>query len=190
MASLPFDHVTLLLAHLNEGDPTAADELVPLVYGELRDIAKRCLGTTRATTLQPTVLVHEAFLRLFGPAAARAANRREFFGLSAKIMRDVLVDEVRRRGAEKRGGGRRRLTLTGHVPPAEDDAFDLLDLDDALRELAEVDPRQHRIVELRVFGGLEIGEIAAIAGVSKSTVEREWRAARAWLGVRLGNPEP
>lgn len=182
--------MTRLLSDLRAGDPAAKDALVPLVYGELRQLARRCLGKAASGTIQPTVLVHEAFLRLFGAAAAPAANRREFFGLSAKVMRDVLIDQARRRGAAKRGGDRRRLTLTGNDPAAAESPLDLLDLDDALRTLAEVDPRQHRIVELRVFGGLEVADVAELLSISKSTVEREWRAARAWLGVRLGAAPP
>lgn len=180
----PRAEVTRLLARLGD-DGTATEELLPIVYDELRSIAERCLRGERAGhTLQPTALVHEAFLKLVAQDDASFRNRPQFLGVCAQAMRRILVDAARARRARKRGGDWERVTLSA-VPDRDGDAVDLLALDDALAELLRLSERQGRVVELRYFGGLTIPEAAATLGVSESTVEAEWRVARAWLGARL-----
>src|SRR5690606_35520116 len=135
-------------------EATAA--LLPLVYAELKGIARNALHGRSAHTLQPTALVHEAYLRLFGPAAGRASDRREFFGLAARVMRDLLVDHARRKRAAKRGGGQRAVTLQSAVVDGAEVSVDLLDLDAALTELGAMDERLLRVTELKLFSGLEM----------------------------------
>jgi RNA polymerase sigma factor (TIGR02999 family) len=171
------------------GDRAAAQRLLPLVYQELRGLAGAMFRERRPDpTLQPTALVHEAFVRLIESERVDTRDRMHFRAVAASAMRQILADHARRRRALKRGGGAARVTWA--EPPAstasgEPTAVDLVQLDDALERLAALDERQHRIVELRFFAGLEVDEVATVLEVSKSTVEREWRAARAWLGVRL-----
>lgn len=178
--------LTLVLRGLGQGDASARATLLPYVYDELRAIAAAYLRTQRAShTLSPTALVSEAYLKLFGGADVDLSDRKHFFALAARAMRQLLVDHARARGRDKRGGGGRAVTLDEVVVGVDRAAADWLDLDLALAELAELDGRQAQIVELRTFGGYEMADIAEALGVSKSTVEREWRSARAWLGVRL-----
>jgi RNA polymerase sigma-70 factor, ECF subfamily len=179
--------MTLLLQRLTQGDAGAGQTLVPVVTGELRAIAAGLLRRERADhTLQPTALVNEAWMRLVGsPGEAGPEGRRHFFALAAKVMRQVLVDHARRRASEKRGGGQSALPLDEVLASVEVEGLDVLDLNGALEDLAALDERQARVVELRFFGGLEAEETAEVLGVSLSTVEREWRAARAWLWQRL-----
>ena len=178
--------VTDLLLSWRHGDPAALDRLLPLVYDELRRIAARHLRRERAGhSLQPTGLVHEAYLRLVGAPGPEWQDRAHFFGVSARLMRQILVDHARARGAAKRGGAARRVTLTDHVEPAVERDLDLLALDEALRRLEEMDPVQGRVVELRYFTGLSIEETAEVLGKSPATVNREWRMARAWLRREL-----
>ena len=175
-----------LVAH-SGGDPNAASRLLPLVYDQLRALAGRHMRGERPDhTLQPTALVNEAWMRLFqGQGIDDPQGRRHFFALAARVMRQVLVDHARRRGRDKRGGGEQPKPLEGALALAEVEGVDVLDLDTALEELAGLDARQARVVELRFFGGLEAQEVAEVLEVSLSTVERDWRAARAWLYQRL-----
>ena len=175
--------LTRFLGELSRGEAAAGDALMPHVYAELRAIADGYLARQPGhRTLQPTALVHEAFLRLFGREASWG-DSAHFYALAAKTMRNLLVDSARERRSQKRGDGQRPVTLDQAVAAPEE--FDLLDVHLALEELGLLDERQARVVELRYFGGFEMQEVASALRVSVSTVEREWRAARAWLGVRL-----
>ncbi len=187
--------VTALLRAWSQGEQGALDELLPLVYGELRRLAARYLRTQRpGHTLQTTALVHEAYLRLVGPVGAGAdwQGRAHFFGVAARAMRSILVDHARARQAAKRGGGVRALTLGAadaagaRADRAAESEVDVVALDDALARLADMDARQARVVELRYFAGLSIEETALALGISHATVEREWRTARLWLRRELG----
>ncbi len=180
--------MTLWLERLARGDEAAGMTLAPVVADELRAIAAGLLGRERANhTLQPTALVNEAWMRLFqGGEAAEPEGRKHFFALAAKVMRQVLVDHARRRMRDKRGAGQAPLPLDEALAAVQVGGADMLDLDAALEELARLDERQARVVELRFFGGLEVDEVSAVLGVSVSTVERAWRVARAWLAQRLG----
>jgi RNA polymerase sigma factor (TIGR02999 family) len=180
---LPAGEVTRLLQAWNEGDAAARDRLIPVVYAELRRRAAAHLRRERPEhTLRPTDLVHEAYLRLCEQSSAWQ-NREQFFGVASRLMRRILVDHARARGAAKRGRGL-RVTLVEEraAAPAEPD---LLDLDEALDELQGLDERQGRLVELRYFGGLTLDEAAAALGVSRATANREWALAKAWLFRRL-----
>lgn len=185
---LPAGEVTRLLHAWGHGDETARDRLVPLVYRELR---KRAAGhlrhERRGHTLRPTDLVHETYLRLCEQHAGWE-NRDQFFAVASRLMRRILVDHARRRGAPKRGGGL-RVTLAEGLAVAGLEEPDLLDLDTALDELAALDERQARLVELRYFGGLTLDETAQVLELSTATVSREWTLARTWLYRRL-KPSP
>ena len=184
----PRPDLTVALRDLGAGRKEAAEVLLPAILGELRATAQRLLGTRNAShTLQPTALVNEAFLKLFGTEALeRVHDRGHFFALAGRAMRQILVDHARARHAAKRDGGARvEVTLGDALGIGTPGTDDLLDVDVALTELARLDERQARLVELRFFAGLENEEVAAALGVSLSTVEREWRAARAWLGRRM-----
>ena len=174
---------TQLLAQVRDGDENAVDALFAVVYDELHGLANNCLrGRQRGNTLQPTALVHEAYLRLIRQdLSSPAADRKHFLALAARAMRAIIVDHARARYSQKRGGGRQRVPLDDALAQFEDRCTDLLALDEALTELSEMDPRQSRIVELRFFGGLNEQEVAELLSVSLRTVEREWRFARAWL---------
>ncbi len=181
--------VTQVLAALHAGDAGAHDRLLGVVYDELRSLARGYLNRQKpGHTLEPTGLVHEAFIRLVHQEEPSYENRVHFFAVAAKAMRQLLIDHARRKQAEKRGGGWDRVTLSGLKSDGASE-IDLLDLDHALTELGDLDPQQCRIVELRFFGGLTIEETAEEVGVSTSTVEREWRAAKAWLSSRLKSGE-
>ncbi len=179
--------VTQLLKDWNEGDQSALDRLMPLVYAELRRLANNYLRRERANhTLQPTALVNEAYMRLVDQRNARWQNRAQFFGVAAQLMRRILVDHARLHQALKRGGSEQeRLSLTNVERVADKPDIDLLALHEALNELSEVDPQQSRIVELKFFGGLSIEETAEVLGVGHATVERDWKMARAWLRLKL-----
>ncbi|HET9528145.1 MAG TPA: sigma-70 family RNA polymerase sigma factor [Pyrinomonadaceae bacterium] len=181
------DAITQLLIDWGEGDQAALDRLMPLVYSELRRLATNYLRRERAGhTLQPTALVNEAYLKLVGQRNAKWQNRAHFFAISAQLMRRILVDHARRHQAEKRGGSaQQRLSITSAEEFATQPAVDLLALNEALEELSKMDPQQGRIVELKFFGGLSIDETAEVLGISHSTVEREWKSARAWLRREL-----
>ena len=192
--------VTQLLLAWGGGDRSAYDRLVPLVYEELHDMAQRYLRHERSDhTLQPTALVHEAYLRLVDQSSARWNSRAQFFGVAAQAMRRILVDHARGRSTRKRGGDAVRVVLG--EPDGDAAAFDgsavtvprddeLIDLDDALRALAVLDPPLVRVVELRYFAGLTVEETAEVLGVSPATVKRDWVAARAWLFRRLRGSRP
>jgi len=179
--------VTRLLRVAHAGNPEALNRVYDLVYGELRQIAAARLRQERdGHTLQPTALVNEAYLRLFGNDV-RWENRRHFFGAAAQAMRRVLVDQARRRDAEKRGGDLERVSLTQVDIATEDAQVDVLAIDALLGELEQVNPRLVRTIELRYFGGLDIEATAEVLGVAPATVKRDWAYARAWLLERLSD---
>lgn len=184
--------VTALLADAARGSAGAAERLFPVVYRELRRIAAvQMRGERSDHTLEPTALVHEAFLRLVGAAGVQPKNRAHFFAIAAQAMRRILVDHARRRKAQKRGSGERPALLIDVADVAADPDEYVVALHEALVELAELDPRQARIVELRFFGGLTIEEAAEILGVGHATIERDWKLAKAWLHRRVrGGPGP
>ena len=178
----PVQNVTRLLNRWGEGDRAALDQLVPIVYDELRRLAGSHLrrrGTDQS--LQPTALVHEAYLRLADQGHTSWQNRTQFFGLAAKLMHDILIDQARQRLAGKRGGGQLRVSLGEADRRGNQSAMEILALDDALRDLAAANPQHARLVELRFFGGLTIEEAAEVLGTSHATIERQWRYAKAWL---------
>jgi RNA polymerase sigma-70 factor (ECF subfamily) len=181
--------ITDLLAAWSGGDRAALDRLLPLVYAELRRVAARRLARERAGhTLVPTALVHEAYLRLVEQHSAQWQGRAHFFGVAAELMRRILVDHARARAAAKRGAGQTLVSLDAAREPRGPGApdVDVLALNAALDRLAELDPRQARIVELRYFGGLSVDETALILDLSPATVKRAWTMARAWLFRELG----
>jgi len=178
--------VTALLCRWGEGDEKAPEQLMPLVYQELRDLARRYLQRERGDhTLQPTALVHEAYLRLVDQSRVQWQSRAQFFGIAAQLMRRILVDHARAHVAAKRGGGAERISLDDAQISPEARATELVELDAALTELATVDIRKSRIVELRFFGGLSIEETAEAMGVNSATVRRDWTVAKTWLHHRI-----
>ena len=178
--------LTALLRDASEGDQTALDRLMPLVYGELRKIAASYLRQERKDhTLQPTALVHEAYLRLTHQKDVAWQNRAHFYGIAAQMMRRILVDHARKRQAAKRDASAWKVA-TAEVDGGAESAPELLALDRALEELEKIDPQQAKIVELRFFGGLTVEETAEVAGISPRTVKREWRTAKAWLRREIG----
>jgi|SRR5690349_180503 len=182
----PSNGVTELLHRWNQGDREAMDRLMPIVYDELRRLAAGYLKAERqGHTLQPTALVHEAYLRLVRQDRVEWQNRAHFFGIAARMMRRVLVDHARRRQAEKRDSGGFRLTIqVGDVLEVPRDP-ELLELDQALVRLERLDADQARVVELRFFGGLTVEETATVLGISTATVKREWRTAKAFLRTEI-----
>ncbi|SPE33260.1 RNA polymerase, sigma subunit, ECF family [Candidatus Sulfopaludibacter sp. SbA6] len=191
MADAPGE-VTLLLAEMRSGRKDALTRLVPLVYNELRRLAGRYMQDERTGhTLQPTALVHEAFLRLAGQDRANWRNRAQFMGIAGQLMRRILVDHARKRHAAKRGGT--LVTLDEGVGNPHSTAAqpeEILAVDEALARLDRLDPQQARVVELRYFGGLSAEETAEAMGMSQRTVEREWATAKAWLRAQLAGEEP
>lgn len=179
--------VTQLLIDWSKGDQAALEKLMPLVYSELRRLAGNYLRRERqGHTLQPTALVNEAYMKLVDQRNAKWQNRAQFFGISAQLMRRILVDHARHHQAVKRGGSdQQRLSITGAEAAAKQPEVDLLALNEALDELAKIDPQQSRIVELKFFGGLSIEETAQVLGIGHATVERDWKMARAWLRRQL-----
>jgi RNA polymerase sigma factor (TIGR02999 family) len=183
----PYD-VTALLSDWSRGDPAAINQLLPLVYAELRRMAARRLRSERAGhTLQPTALVHEVYLRLVDQRQVTWQDRTHFFAVAAQIMRRILVDSARRHNAGKRGQGVACVSIDDVQETAAPDALPILALDHALHRLQDVDAGLARIVELRAFGGLTIEEAAHVLEVSPSTAKREWRTAKAWLKRELGS---
>ena len=175
------DDVTRLLHEVQQGAAGASDQLAQLVYGELHDLAVHYMRGERSDhTLQPTALVHDAYLRLIDQRNVSWQNRTHFYGIAAQAMRRILVDHARRKHSAKRDGGE-RITLDESVADASDSSIDLLALDDALQKLGALDERQARVVELRFFGGLSIEDSAEALGVSVATVNRDWTMARAFL---------
>jgi RNA polymerase sigma factor (TIGR02999 family) len=180
-------NVTALLGDWSRGDRTALNQLLPLVYAELRRVAARQLRSERADhTLQPTALVHEVFIRLVDQRQVDWQNRAHFFGVAANVMRRILVDHARRHGARKRGEGVGRVSIDEAQNVAASNEIPVLALDHVLGRLERVDAELAKIVELRAFGGLTIDEAAHVLGVSPSTVKRDWRTAKAWLTRELG----
>jgi len=185
-ASSSSTRIDRLLADWGRGNEEARDALIPVVYGELRRIARRHLWRERPDhTLQSAALVNEAYLRLVRQEAPQWQNRAHFFGVAAQLMRHILVDHARNRAAGKRGGGAPRLALAPELAPAQNPEIDVVALDVALGRLSALDPQQGRLIELRFFGGLSIEETAVVLGVSPATVKREWVTARAWLRREL-----
>jgi RNA polymerase sigma factor (TIGR02999 family) len=184
------ERVSKLLLNWGQGDQGAREALIPLVYDELRRLARRYLRRERPDhTLQSAALVNEAYLRLIRQQHPQWQNRAHFFGVAAQLMRHILVDHARNRAAAKRGAGAPRLTLDPDVALPQERDVDLIALDDALNQLAALDPQQSRLVELRFFGGLSIEETSVVLGVSPATVKREWATARAWLQREMRNKE-
>lgn len=180
--STPSGEVTGLLAAWSRGDQAALDRLVPLVYDELRRLAGSYLRREHGNrTMSATALVHEAYVRLVDQDGVQCENRAHFFGIAANLMRQVLVQEARRRQAAKRGGAALSITLDEAIAAPAERTIDLVALDDALSTLSSRDARKSQIVELRFFGGLSVEETAAILGLSPRTVKREWRLSKAWL---------
>jgi RNA polymerase sigma factor (TIGR02999 family) len=183
--------ISRLLAGWRQGDEQARDALIPLVYDELRRLARQRLWHQRPDhTLQSAALVNEAYLRLVQKESPQWQNRAHFFGVAAQMMRRILVDYARNRQAAKRGGGAQRVTLETEFAPAHQPEVDLVALDDALNKLAALDAQQSQLIELRYFGGLSIEETAEIMGISPATVKREWATAKAWLQRELKNRAP
>jgi RNA polymerase sigma-70 factor, ECF subfamily len=180
--------LTLILGRARAGDEAARGEVVALVYDELRRVAARLMRRERADhTLSPTAVVHEAVIRLLGEAVFdKAADRSYLLASAARSMREVLIDHARRRSADRRGGGRRRVALDSVVDYFEGQGLDLVAVHEALDRLAELNSRQAQVMTLRYFGGMTVPEVAAALGVAAVTVERDWRLARAWLAGRLG----
>jgi RNA polymerase sigma factor (TIGR02999 family) len=180
--SPPGQQVTQLLARWREGDRRALDELMPLVYDELRRLASHYMrGERSGHTLQTSALVNEASLRLAGHEEMQWQDRVHFFAVAAQTMRRVLVDHARRRGNRKRGGDALRVALDEALVVSDERAAEVIALDEALARLAEVAPRKSQLVELRFFGGLSIEEAAEVLGVSPGTVMRDWTFTKAWL---------
>ena len=186
MQPSPPSDVTEYLRNASGGDTGAAAKLFPLIETELKRLAGSFMRSERAAhTLQPTALVNEAYLRMVDQQKADYRSRTHFLAVSAKMMRRVLVDHDRAKRAQKRGGDWQRLTLQGVGETAEDLPVDMLDLEAALEQLGQLDPRQEQVVELRYFSGLTVEEVAAHLGISPKTVEKDWRMARAWLSRQL-----
>ena len=180
--------LTVLLKAWSDGDVTALERLTPVVYAELHRIARRNLaGEREGHLLQPSALVNEAFVRLLGAAPVEWASRNHFFAVSARLMRQILIDFARAQDTGKRGHRSPHVTLSGvqDLPGPAETPVDFIDLDAALDQLSALDQRQAQVVELRYFGGMENAEIAGVLGVSEPTVVRDWRVARAWLYSRL-----
>ena len=182
MTTLSQKEITGLLLDWGKGDGAAFNQLIPLVYQELRRMAHQYMRHERAgNTLQTTALINEAYLRLVDYKNMRWQDRAHFFAVAAQVMRRILVERARSRQCEKRGGAAQKVSLDEAADLAIEHAPDLIALDDALTKLATVAPRKVKIVELRYFGGLNLEETAEVLGVSSPTVQREWRAAKAWL---------
>lgn len=177
----PSENVTGLLLDWSNGDQTAYERLVPMVYAELHRLAHHYMARERADhTLQTTALINEAFVRLVDQKT-HWQNRAQFFGICAELMRRILVDYARQQQYQKRGGGAQRVTLDETMRISEGETADLVALDEALEDLAKFDPRKARVVELRFFGGLSVDETAEVMGIHPNTVIRDWSAARSWL---------
>lgn len=187
MAPDSIEHLTQLIRKAGQGQPEARDEAVSLVYDEIKRYADGLMRMERNVTLQPTALVNEVFLRLLdSDAMAKAPDRAYFFAAAAQAMRRILVDEARRRNSKKRGGNHEQQPLDEALARYDRQNIDLLALDEAIKELDQVSPRQARIVHLRWFMEMKVKEVAELLEISISTVEEEWRTARAFLRSRLG----
>lgn len=184
------EQITRVLEALRDGDPSAEETLIPLVYDELRAMARsRLRREGGAVTVRPTELVHEVYLRLFGSNESRFDNRAHFFAAAAQAMRRVLVDRARGRNRERHGGGWERITLEHALDATPVDRgpdHDVLALDESLERLSQLDPKMAKVVLLRTFGGLSVEDTARVLALSERSVKREWACARAWLAKRLG----
>ena len=190
MAESSPEGVTRLLLAWGNGQDAALEELLPLVHGELRRLARRYMYGERPNhTLQATALVNEAYLRLVDSRRVGWQNRAHFFAISAQLMRRILVDSARSRGYQKRGGGIPKVTLDEGLIGPQEKSRDLVALDDALKALCGVDARKAQVVELRFFGGMSVEETAEVLKVSPETVLRDWRLAKAWLAREMGKAE-
>jgi RNA polymerase sigma factor (TIGR02999 family) len=188
MTEPPSGRVTELVHRLGEGDSGVAEELLPLVYDQLRDIAHALFARQdKGHTLQPTAVVHEAWVKLAG-YDARWEGRSHFFAVAARAMRQVLTDYARARRTDRRGNGWQRITLDGQIS-AEPRDYGLIDMDDALQRLARINERYARVVELRLFAGLTVDEVSSVLGLTPRTVKLDWRAARSWLRHVLEGPK-
>jgi RNA polymerase sigma factor (TIGR02999 family) len=184
------NEVTRLLLDWSEGDKSALNRLMPLVYDELRKLAHHYMGRERqGHTLQTTALVNEAYLRLIDQRSVQWQNRAHFFGIASRMMRRILVDHARSRQYGKRGGGTHQVPLDEVMVVSPERAADVVALDDALTALAEIDERKTKIVEMRFFGGLSIDETAEVIGVSPGTVMRDWTLAKAWLHRQISKED-
>ena len=184
------ENITGLLLQWRAGDESALDKLMPLIYDELRRLARQCMRRERSGhTLQTTALVNEAYLRMVKSSQVEWHDRAHFFAVAAQLMRRVLVDEARKRNYQKRGGQFTRIEFDETLVPAQERSFDLLELDQALDRLAQFAPRKSRVIELRFFGGLNIDETGAVLGISNDIVKREWRTAKLWLLHELGGDQ-
>jgi RNA polymerase sigma-70 factor (ECF subfamily) len=184
------NQITELLLSWNQGDQGAIDKLVPLVYRELHRLAQRYMSAERpGHTLQTTALVNEAYLRLVDSAHVNWESRTHFFGVCAQVMRRILVDWARTRGALKRGGDVSSLDLDEALAAAKEPSTDLVAIDDALTALTAVDPRKGQVVEMRFFGGLSVKETAEVLKISPETVQRDWRLAKSWLRRELSGKQ-
>ncbi len=178
--------ITQLLVDWGNGNQSALSQLMPVVYQELRKIANSYLRNERAShTLQPTALIHEAYMRLIDQSLPQWQNRKHFYGVAAQLMRQILVEHARAQASQKRGGGAQKIALDETLNYTQDKAGELLALDDALTSLAQFDERKSRVIELRYFGGLSMEETAEVMNVSLSTIVREQRLAQAWLRATL-----
>ncbi len=174
--------VTELLTAWSGGDKAALDKLMPLIHQELRRLAHRYMSRERpGHTMQTTALVNEAYIRLVNREGVHWQNRAHFFAIASQLMRHILVDHARSHAYAKRGGGAQTISLDEAMVVSQERAAEVVALDDALKELAQIDPQQSRIVELRFFGGLTIEEAAVVLGLSPATIKREWSTAKAWL---------
>ena len=182
--------VTQLLIQWSNGDKAALDKLMPLIYEELRQLARHYMNRERpGHTLQTTALVNEAYMRLVNRKGVHWQNRAHFFAIAAQLMRSILVDHARSHAYAKRGGGAHKIALDDAMAVSQQRAADVVALDDALKRLAEIDPQQSRIVEMKFFGGLTIEETAEVLGLSPATIKREWSTAKAWLYHELNRNE-
>ncbi len=188
METPPTNDITTQLLAWNQGDAAALEQLIPAVYQELRRMAERYLRQENpGHTLQPTALVHEAYLRLIDQTLVEWQNRAHFFGVAAQMMRRILVDHAKAKHRDKRGGGAFKLSLDEIADYTHERAAELVALDDALQSLAAFDERKSRVVELRYFGGLSVEETAEVLDISPNTVMRDWNMAKAWLYQEISN---
>jgi RNA polymerase sigma factor (TIGR02999 family) len=186
MTRSPANNVTTILRSAQSGDPEAAARLLPLVYDELRKLARaRMAKLPPGQTLQPTALVHEAYLRLIGKKDVPLESRRHFFFAAARAMRDILVEQARRKAGPKQGGHHRRVEFEENIVAVEPPSGDMLALHEALSDLEKEDPLKAQIVNLRYFAGMNVAETAEVLGISQRTLHRHWRFIKAWLKSRL-----
>jgi RNA polymerase sigma-70 factor (ECF subfamily) len=182
--------ITGLLSQLTQGNQDAAEKLIPLVYEELKRLARAHMRRERSDhTLQTTALVHEAYLKMVRQEAVHWQGRSHFFGIAAQLMRQILIDHARGHLREKRGGGKAALPLTEALAFSPEHSEELLKLDEALERLSAIDPRQSKVVELRFFGGLSVEETSEFLGISPKTVKRDWAVAKAWLHAEVRGPD-